>query len=181
MFIQNFLNIFIASLFVGISFSYIFSLNTFFSCLISFLIFLTSFTISYLYSEKIYVKPIFRLYVLGMLISLIFVLFKIPFFPILSIQDIFYYSRARKLFEIKISSKEIGKVAVIFLAILLFFSIIGIIAKNFLLAILPSVLIISFLVPYPNSFGSILFFYNSFILSFFAIISAIFIILSIFF
>lgn len=179
MFIQNFLTILIASVFCGVSISYIFSLNYFQSFLISFFILFSSFLISYFYSEKIYVKPAMKLNLFGMIISLIFTFLKIPFFPIISIEEIYYYSRARKIFEKKISSEEIGKIAFIFLLVLLVFSVIGILSKNFLLSFLPSILILSFSIPYRNSFGCTLFFYSLFFFSFFIICSIVFMLISI--
>ncbi|MEM5830839.1 MAG: hypothetical protein QXO40_01390 [Candidatus Aenigmatarchaeota archaeon] len=181
MFIQNFLAIIIASLFCGISIAYIFSLNYFTSLITSFLVLFFPFIISFLYSEKIYIKPIFKLNIFGMLISIVFIIFKIPFFPILSLEEVYYYSKARKIFENKITSKEIGKVSFIFILTLFIFAIFGIITKSFLLTFLPSILILSFLFPYKNSFGSILFFYSPLYLSFFIISSIIFLIISLLF
>lgn len=179
-FLQNFLSVLIASLFIGISFAYVFSLEYFLTSFVSFATLFVSFIVSYFFSEKKFIKFKISIYISGMLFSLIFVLFKIPFFPFLSIQEIYYYSRGRKLFETKISSKEVGKIASIFLTLLLFFSVIGVITKNFLLIILPSILILSFLMPYPNSFGAAIFFSNPFYFSFLVVTSIVFIILGFF-
>ncbi|MEM5829945.1 MAG: hypothetical protein QXL82_00305 [Candidatus Aenigmatarchaeota archaeon] len=164
---RNIINIFIASLFCGISFGYIFSLNFLNSFLLAFGMLFISFLVSYWYSEKSYIKPVFDLFIPGMIISLLLIFFKLPIFPILSIADVYYYAKARKIFERKISSLEIGKIAKIFLLILFLFNIFGILIKNFYISFLSSLLILSFLIPYKNSFGSILFFYD---IQFFAII-----------
>lgn len=178
MFLQNFLNILLISIFLGTSIAYIFSLDYIFSYFYSFLVMFFPFIFSYLYAEKIYIKPVFRVFIWGMIISLPFTLFKIPFFPVLSLSEFFYYSHGRKIFRTTISSIEIGKINFIFLLCLLLISVFGIIIKNFFLHILPSIIILSLLVPYPNSPGSILFFYNSSLLFFFTLISTIFIIIA---
>lgn len=176
MFIQNYILLFIISIFIGISFGYSFSLNYFFTCILSFFILFISFFITDVFSEKRFIKLKIGLYIPGLLLSVVFlILFKIPFFPFLLLQEVYYYSRGRKIYEKKISSEEVGKLSAIFLGILLIFSIIGIFFKNFLLVVLPSVLIFSLLIPYSNSFGSALFFYNFFYFAFFFIISVIFI------
>lgn len=181
MFFQNLLTILIASIFLGISFSYIFSTNIFLTLIYSSIILFLSFFISYIFSEKIYIKPIFKLNILGMIISILLLILKIPFFPILSIEEIYYYSKARKIFERKITSKEIGKIALAFLLVLLIFGILGILLKNFLLTFLSSILILSFLFPYKNSLGSILFFYSFFYFSFFLLCSIVFLAVSLIF
>lgn len=178
MFINNFLNIFLTAIFCGISISYIFSINIFLSCIASLSILFLAFFASYLYSEKIYIKPTYRIFLIGMLLSLFLVIFKIPFFPLLSLGDFYYYTRARKIFEYRMTSKEIGEVSFIFLLVLLIISSLGIIFKNFILTFIPSILTISLLTPYPNSFSSALFFYRPQLIPIFLIVSLIFIVLS---
>jgi len=112
-----------------------------------------------------------------MIISAFFTIFKIPFYPLIYL-EIYYYQKVRKIYAKKVSSEEILKVSKLFIAIIFLFSIVGIILKNSYLAFFSSSLIISLLIPYPNSLGSSIFMHDRL---FFAIIlfsSLIFVLLS---
>ena len=177
MFEENVINFILVSVFCAISLSYIFDINFISSLIITSSVFFISFMITFFFAEKRYIKPVFKPYILGMIISAIFTIFKIPFYPIMYL-EIYYYQKARKMYDKKVSSEEILKVSRLFITTLFLFSILGILLKNPHLAIFSSTLIISLLIPYPNSLGSSIFMHDR---MFFAIIlfsSLIFILIS---
>jgi len=166
MFEENIINFILFSVFCAISLSYIFDLNFINSLIIASSVFFISFMITFYFAEKRYIKPVFKLYIPGMIISAFFTIFKIPFYPLIYL-EIYYYQKVRKIYAKKVSSEEILKISKLFIAIIFLFSIIGIILKNPYLALFSSSLIISLLIPYPNSLGSSIFMHDR---MFFAII-----------
>jgi len=177
MFKENVINFILVSVFCAISLSYIFDLNFINSLLMTFSIFFVSFFITFYFTEKRYIKPIFKLYVPGMLISALFTFFKIPFYPLIYL-EIYYYQKARKIYDKKVSSEEILKISKLFVAIIFLFSTIGIILKNPYLALFSSSLIISLLMPYPNSLGSSIFMHDRMFFAIILISTIIFILVS---
>jgi len=177
MFEENLLTFILASIFCAISLSYIFDLNFFNSIAISSSVLFLSFLITFFFAEKRYLKPLFKLYIPGMLLSTLFTLFKIPFYPLIYL-EIFYYQKARKMYARKISSEEILKISKLFITVIFLFSTIGIIFKNPYLVVFASSLIFSLLIPYPNSLGSSIFMHDRMFFATILLITIIFVLIS---
>jgi len=101
MFEENVINFILVSIFCAISLSYIFDINFISSLIITSSVFFISFMITFFLAEKRYIKPIFKLYIPGMIISAFFTIFKIPFYPLIYL-EIYYYQKVRKIYAKKI-------------------------------------------------------------------------------
>jgi len=173
---KNLLNLTLLATYSSITFSYIFSFNFLESLLFSFLILFTPFILTYFLAQKNGIFFELNFWNYGILISFIFAIFKIPIFPFLSVGEI-YYKRFKRISKPNV--KEIRSYFVLFsffFLILMFFGVF----INKKISIFSSIFLLSFLLPYKNSIGSKVFFYDALIYGLFLFLSFIFSILSIF-
>jgi len=176
MFERNFLILTLLAIYSSIAFSYVFSFNFFESLIFSSLALFTPFILTYFLAQKNGIFFELNFWNYGILISFIFAILKIPIFPFLSVGEI-YYKKFKRIS--KPSVKEIRSYFVLFcffLLILMFFGIF--IDKK--ISVFSSIFLLSFLLPYKNSVGSKVFFYDALIYGLFLLLSFIFSILSIF-
>jgi hypothetical protein len=169
MFEKNILLISLLSIYSSISFSYAFSFNLIECLIISFFILLFSFLLTEYIANKRGIFFKINFWSFGILISFIFSLFKIPIFPFLSVEEI-YYKKFKRIKKPKVD--EVRSYFVMFGFFMFLFSLFGIII-NPKISLFSSIFLFSFLLPYKNSIGSQIFFFNPLIYGIFFIFSII--------
>jgi hypothetical protein len=173
---KNIILFILISFFSSISIYYVFSFNfleCLFFCFIS--LFIPLIILSILLNKNGIVIE-FGVWNYGILISFLLSILKLPVFPFLCVENI-YYKKFKRIKKPEVS--EIRSYFVIFAFFILLISFFGF-SFNFRLSLISSLFLFSFLLPYKNSIGSKIFYFDALIYGLFFIFSIFLLFLSIF-